>query len=103
MAYRQTKRAHEVRAMQRAAKERHRLEGPPPDYPADLPRKRRTVIIIDYDFGLRIAVMQLYRSSRCDCYDAYTGGKLWKQRIGWSKVLEWIRKAFPRVKSPSNL
>ncbi len=98
--YRQTNRYKQQRknlARMREAKEQNRLEGSPKDYPKKLPKLRRIVIIIDFDFGVRFARMDLYRTSRVDCYDAYINSELWKSRIGWSRVLEWIRKAFPRV------
>ena len=42
--------SRKLRAM-RYARERRRLEGVEPRYPRDLPALRRTLIIIDYDFG----------------------------------------------------
>lgn len=79
-----------------AARERKRLEGDAPDYPPALPELRRVIIIRDYDFGEREYRMELRRSDRIDCYDCYIDGHLWKAGIGWSRVLEWIRKAFLR-------
>jgi len=63
------------------------------------PEIRRVITITDYDFGPRKVTMELRRSDRIDCYDCYIAGKLWKPRIGWSRVQEWVRKAFPRVLS----
>ena len=37
--------------------------------------------------------MELYRTDRIDCYDVFVDNQLWKRRIGWSKVLEALRKA----------
>jgi len=62
------------------------------------PEVRRVVTITDYDCGEKTVKMELRRSGRIDCYDCYIDGKLWKKRIGWSRVQEWIRKAFPRVR-----
>ena len=42
--------SRKLRAM-REARERRRLEGVEPRYPRELPALRRTLIIIDYDFG----------------------------------------------------
>ena len=42
--------SRKLRAM-REARERRRLDGVEPSYPRDLPALRRTLIIIDYDFG----------------------------------------------------
>lgn len=46
-----SKKFTERMATARAAKERKRLDGPPPEYPPDLPMIRRRVIIEDYDHG----------------------------------------------------
>lgn len=62
------------------------------------PELRRVITITDYDCGERTVTMELRRSDRIDCYNAYVDGQLWKARIGWSRVQEWIRKAFPRVR-----
>ena len=61
------------------------------------PELRRVITITDYDCGERTVTMELRRSDRIDCYDCYVDGNLWKSRIGWSRVQECIRKAFPRV------
>ena len=63
------------------------------------PKLRRKIIIIDYDLGRRVSVMDLYRTNRVDCYNAVANGQPWKQNIGWSRVLEWIRKSHPRMLS----
>jgi hypothetical protein len=64
----------------------------------DLPLLRRTVTVTDYDTGEPIAhTMALYRSGRSDCYRAEADGKPWADRIGWSRVLADIRKAYHRV------
>lgn len=61
------------------------------------PEVRRVITITDFDAGERTVSMELRRSDRIDCYDCYIDGTLWKKRIGWSRVQEWIRKAFPRI------
>ena len=81
----------------REAKERKRLASPAPDYPPELPNLRRRIIIIDYDFGKVVHQIDLYRTNRVDCYRAVADGKSWKDKVGWSKVLEGIRKSFVRV------
>lgn len=83
----------------RAAKERKRLESDALDYPAELPLLRRKIIIIDYDFGEQIHVLELRRSERIDCYAVYVDGHLWKEQIGFSRILAGIRKSMRRVKS----
>lgn len=84
----------------RDAKERKRREGPEPDYPRELPKLRRTLVIIDYDFGRVEHRIDLYRTARIDCYRAVADGLPWKRRIGWSKVLAGLRLRFPRVRAP---
>lgn len=89
-------------AAARAAKERKRLAGQAPDYPPSLPSLRRTLIIIDHDFGTVEHRLDLYRTNRIDCYRVVADGVEWKQRAGWSTVLEAVRKSFLRVSSPAN-
>lgn len=62
------------------------------------PELRRVVEITDYDGPVpRVYRMELRRSDRIDCYDAYADGALWRRRIGWSRVLAGLRMALPRV------
>lgn len=82
----------------RAARTRHRLNSPPPDYPKILPDRRKKIIITNYDFGEETHVLELYKSDRIDCYNVYVDGQLWKKRIGMSQILAGIRKAMPRVR-----
>lgn len=97
MTYRKRTSYSKKLANMRAAKERKRLEGEAPDYPRELPNLRRRVIVIDYDFGKVVHVIDLYRTNRVDCYKAVADGKPWKDRVGWSKVLEGLRKSMIRV------
>src|SRR5712671_3522568 len=91
--------SRKLRAM-REARERRRLEGVEPRYPRELPALRRTLIIIDYDFGRVEHRIDLYRTPRIDCYRAVADGVEWKRRVGWSKVLAGLRVKFPRVRAP---
>lgn len=100
--YRKRTKYSEKMKVARAAKERKRLEGDAPDYPVMLPDVRRRIIIIDYDFGEVIHEIVLKRSNRADCYQAVIDGKIWKERIGWSKILEALRKSFIRVGATIN-
>lgn len=84
----------------RAARERRRLEGAGPRYPRELPAQRRTLIIVDYDFGTVEHRIDLYRTRRIDCYRAVADGVEWKRRIGGSKVLAALCVKFPRVRAP---
>lgn len=85
----------------RAAQDAARMAGDAPGNPPDLPRLRRVVIVIDYDFGTPvIETMRLFRTNRVDSYRAEVNGATWKPQIGWSGVLEGLRKSFVRVASP---
>ena len=97
MAYRKRTTCSKKLKNMREAKERKRLESDPPDYPRELPDLRRRVIVIDYDFGEVINIIELYKTNRIDCYRVMADGILWKERAGWSKVLEGLRKSFLRV------
>lgn len=100
MAYRLTKKAAQTRlAAMRRGRERARMDGPAPEYPAALPELRREIIIIDHDFGEQIHRLMLYRTDRVDCYRCVADGVEWKERIGWSKILAGLRKSMPRVGS----
>ena len=71
----------------RDVRERKRLEGPEPRYPRKFPSLRRTLVIIDHDFGRVEHRIDLYRTERVDCYWTVADGVEGKQRIGWSRVL----------------
>ena len=75
------------------------LKVPSRAIPANCRRLRRTLIIIDYDFGRVEHRIDLYRTRRVDCYRAVADGVEWKRRIGWSKVLAGLRVKFPRVRA----
>lgn len=97
MAYRKTRRSRETLAKMQAGRARTRMECPAPDYPPALPELRRRIVITDYDFGERVHTLDLYRTSRVDCYRVHVDGKPWKARIGWTKILEGLRKSLPRI------
>ena len=81
----------------REAKMRKRLNGTVSNYPPTLPELRRRIVITDYDFGEVVHQIDLYKTNRVDCYKAIADGKTWRERIGWTKVLEGVRKSFVRV------
>ena len=89
-----------LRANQRSAKERKRLSGHVPDYPAELPSLRRVVIVIDFDFGKHVEVFGFWKTRRVDCYRlTRKDGTVIDKSIGWARALETIRKGFLRVAS----
>ena len=102
MYRKRTKGSKKYNAM-REAKLRKMTEGPAPDYPSDLPELRRRVTIEDFDFGYVKEVIELRKSNRVDSYIMTVDGTVIKrgntERIGFARVLELIRKAFPRVRS----
>lgn len=83
----------------REAKERKRINGEAPDYQAQLPELRRQIIIKDFDFGEVVHTVDCFMSNRVDCYRVEVDGRPWKDRVGWSNILQAIRKGFPRVHS----
>ena len=100
MTYRLTnkaKRQREKLSAMRRGRERARLDGPAPDYPAALPDLRRRIVVEDWDFGHSVHVLELHRTNRVDCYRVIADGVEWKERIGWSKILAGLRKSLPRV------
>lgn len=97
MAYRKTKRSKETLARMKAGKDAARMARPAPGYPTELPELRRRIVITDYDFGERVHTLDLYRTGRVDCYRVHVDDKPWKARMGWSKILEGLRKSLPRV------
>lgn len=72
------------------------------DYPKELPLIRKRIIIEDYDFGYKRYEMVLMRTKRIDCYKAVVNGKVWREKIGLSRILSAIRKSFPRLTSSRN-
>jgi hypothetical protein len=80
----------------RNARERRRLEGAESRYPRELPALRRTLIIIDYDFGRVEHRIDLYRTPRIDCYRAVADGVEWKRR-----VVEGARGSSPQIPARS--
>jgi hypothetical protein len=97
MPYRKTRKTKEQLTRMQAARDRTRMGGPAPDYLSQLPEMRRRIVIEDWDFGHRVHVLECHRTNRRDCYRVTVDGKPWKDRIGWSKILEGLRKSLPRV------
>ena len=61
------------------------------------PDLRKKIEITSYDMGeSKTITFELFQSDRIDCYKVLVDGKLWKKRVGLSKILEGIRKALPR-------
>ena len=92
--------SRKLRAM-REARERARMDDTEPRSPyREFPALRRTIIVIDHDFGTVQHRIDLYRTRRIDCYRAVADGVEWRRSVGWSKVLAGLRLKFPRVRAP---
>lgn len=71
---------------------------PPTWQPPDL---RRRITIEDFDGPVpRTQTIELFRTRRIDSYRAVINGTQWKASVGWSSVLDGIRRALPRLLSP---
>lgn len=71
------------------------------------PRLRRRITIEDFDGGEPVRhVVEMFRTNRIDSYRVEIDGSAWMprgaKRIGWSRVLDWVRKAMPRLASQRN-
>ncbi len=97
MSFRKRTRCSAKLAAARTSADRRRMESLAPDYPPRMPELRRTIVVIDHDFGTVEHRLDLYRTNRIDCYRVVADGVEWKKRAGWSTVLEAVRKSFIRV------
>jgi hypothetical protein len=52
--------------------------------------------------GADTHTIELFRTRRIDSYRAVIDGAEWQARIGWSRVLDGMRRALPRLLSPRN-
>lgn len=81
-----------------AAKLRKIGEGEAPDYPMPLPALRRKITIESYELLEPVKhEILLYTTDRIDCYRMIVDGIVIEEKIGWSKVLDKVRKSFVRV------
>ena len=99
--YRRSKKYQQLRAKASAsvaARQRKRLQAVSEDeVELNLPDLRKKIEITEFDAAEpKTTIIELYQSDRIDCYRVMVNGKLWKRRIGMSRVLEGIRKAMPR-------
>lgn len=92
-------RARKLEAMRRG-KDRARMERPAQGRAPDLPDLRRVLTVTDYDGPEPVThTIEMRKTRRVDVYRCYAGGIEW-QCCGWSKVLDAMRRSFPRVPSP---
>jgi len=99
--YRRSKKYQQLRAKVSAsvaARERKRLHtASEENIEQNLPELRKRIEIFEFDSTEpKTTIIELYQSDRIDCYRVMVNGKLWKRRVGMSRVLEGIRKAMPR-------
>ena len=78
------------------AKERIRLNSPLPNYPIILPERRIKITIELFDFGHEIYIFELFKTNNIRQFKVYINNKLWKWKIGLSKILIAIRKSILR-------
>lgn len=94
--YRLTKRALSVRRWKRELP-----IGEQRPYTWQPPELRRRITIEDFDCGSpRIVVLELHRTRRIDAYAVHVDGKPWR-KMGWARVLDAVRRAFPRIAAES--
>lgn len=68
------------------------------------PLLRRRITIEDFDGPEPTThTVELFRTRRIDSYRAVIDGIEWQNSIGWSRVLDGLRRAMPRLLSPRNL
>lgn len=68
---------------------------PPPWQP---PMLRRRITIEDFDGAAPTThTIELFRTRRIDSYRAVVNGSAWNENIGWSRVLDGVRRALPRL------
>lgn len=93
-----------TRKYQHRRKWRPRPEVPAEDQrpaPWQPPELRRRITIEDFDGPEPMThVITLHRTTRIDSYRAEVDGKPWQPRIGWTRVLDMLREAMPRLASP---
>ena len=80
--------------MQRA---KGRKERQPVDYPLELPKLRKIIVVIDFDFGKTVHILRLFRPGNIRQYRVEVDGRPWKDRIGLARILTGLRKAMPGV------
>ncbi len=93
-----------VKQRWRDAKEQKRLDSESPEYPLPVPKLRRIVIIIDFDFGRRIVkIFKFYKTNRIDTYRIIDEeGVMIKS--GWARFINrYLMKCFVRIRSPYSL
>ena len=90
-----------------ARRDRHRpdiaLEDQrPPAWKAPLLRRRVTIEDFDGE-SPRTHTIEMFRTRRIDSYRAVINGTEWKTAVGWSRVLDGLRRAMPRLLSQRNI
>ncbi|QEE24481.1 hypothetical protein CS053_08200 [Rhodanobacter glycinis] len=93
----------------RTRKYQARHKPPRPDIPPEdqrpatwqPPHLRRRITIEDFDGPEpRTHTIELFRTRRIDSYRAVVNGEEWHASIGWSRVLDGVRRSLPRLLSP---
>ena len=95
--YQETPKARKFRLM-REAKERKRMDRGAREEFKPLPDLRREIIVVDHDND-EVHNFRMYKTGRIDQYRVIVDGNLWRDKIGFSAVLEGIRKAMPPIRT----
>jgi hypothetical protein len=83
----------------RKAKDKMRIDSPCIGYPVEVPKLRKIIIVINFDFLVSINIFKLFRSRHIDQYIVEENGNKWGGKHGMSKILASIRKSMPRLLS----
>ena len=65
----------------------------------DLPEKRKIVIVIDFDFGLKIDIFRFYKTNRINSY-FISCNRLAREKMGWSVFCKRLSNHYPSLLSP---
>ena len=68
-----------------------------------LPRRRKTIIVINHDFGTTVDIYSLERTNRIDCYWPSKNGVQVGRRMGINAIGRLIAQDNLPVMSPANL
>ena len=65
----------------------------------DLPEKRKIVIVIDLDFGVKIDIFRFYKTNRINSYLISLNRQV-KEKMGWSVFCKRLSGHYPSLLSP---
>ena len=68
----------------------------------DLPEKRKIVIVINLDFGIKIDIFRFYKTNRINSYFV-SCNRLVREKMGWSVFCKRLSNHYPSLLSPYSL